>query len=204
MCATGTHDFACEDVFVPERRVHHAAARATVRDERFEHAIYRVPLSPLLAFTTAVPTLGVARAAVAAYRDRLTKHTKRGTSDALMNQQVAQIRLARADTMVVTAELLIRNAIKENLRAADVEGMGTVEFRNKLRAQFSYAVELCRQAVLLVCEASGTSIHYLSHPMQRYLRDIMVMTSHIIFDIDVTLEQHGRSLLGLPPNSIIV
>lgn len=65
-------------------------------------------------------------------------------------------------------------------------------------------MELCRQAVLLVCEASGTSIHYLSHPMQRYLRDIMVMTSHIIFDIDVTLEQHGRSLLDLPPNSIIV
>ena len=58
--------------------------------------------------------------------------------------------------MVVIGGAAIRSAIKENLRAADVEGMGTVEFRNKLRAQFSYAVELCRQGVFLVCEASGT------------------------------------------------
>jgi hypothetical protein len=40
--------------------------------------------------------------------------------------------------------------------------------------------------------------------MQRYLRDIMVMTSHIIFDFDVTMEQHGRSMLGLDPTSVLI
>ena len=158
----------------------------------------------LLAFTTAVPTLGVARASVAAYRERLAGHTKRGTDAKQSDKQASQIRLARADSMVTAAELLIRNAIRRNLEIVGQEGSGDVSFRNALRAQISYAAQLCREAVLVCVESSGSSIHFLNNPMQRYLRDIMAMTSHIIFDIDVTMEQHGRSMLGLEPNSIIV
>lgn len=204
MRATGTHDVVCEDLFVPARYLMPAQRRDGGGDGRFDHPIYRVPLSPLLAFTTAVPTLGVARAAVAAYRERLAAHTKRGTSEAQKDKPAAQIRLARADTMVKTAEILIRHAIKENLRIAAEGGLGDVAFRNALRAELSYAAQLCREAVIVCCEASGTSIHYVHNPMQRYLRDIMVMTSHVIFDIDVTMEQHGRSMLGLEPNSVLV
>jgi alkylation response protein AidB-like acyl-CoA dehydrogenase len=204
MCATGSHDIVCEDVFVPARRAMPPPRRDVAGAEvRFDHPIYRVPLSPLLAFTTAVPTLGVARAAVDAYRERLMTHTKRGTEGAQREKQAAQIRLARANTMVTAAELLIRNAIKKNLEAVQ-SGDGRVGFRSALRAQLSYAAQLSREAVLVVTEASGSSIHFLSNPMQRYLRDIMVMTSHIIFDHDVTMEQHGRSMLGLDPTSVIV
>jgi alkylation response protein AidB-like acyl-CoA dehydrogenase len=205
MCATGSHDIVAEDVFVPERYAMPPPRRDAAGDEvRFTHPIYRVPLSPLLAFTTAVPTLGVARAAVAAYRERLATHTKRGTDARQTDKQASQIRLARADSMVTAAELLIRNAIRRNLEIVGQEGAGEVGFRNALRAQISYAAQLCREAVLVCVESCGTSIHFLDNPMQRYLRDIMVMTSHIIFDIDVTMEQHGRSMLGLEPNSIIV
>jgi 3-hydroxy-9,10-secoandrosta-1,3,5(10)-triene-9,17-dione monooxygenase len=204
MRATGTHDTVCEDVFVPARYVMPPIRRdGPSLDSRFDHPIYRVPLSPLLAFTVAVPTLGVARAAVDAYRERLAGHTKRGTDTRQAEKQAAQIRLARADTMVRTAELLIRDAIRRNLQAV-TDGGGHVAFRNSLRAQLSYAAELCRSAVLVACESSGTSIHYLHNPMQRHLRDIMVMTSHVIFDMDVTMEQHGRTMLGLEPNSTLV
>jgi hypothetical protein len=70
-------------------------------------------------------------------------------------------------------------------------------FRNGLRAQITYGAKLCKDAVILCVESCGTSIHYLDQPLQRCLRDIMVMTSHIILDFDVTMEQHGRSMLGL-------
>ncbi|MDZ4371272.1 MAG: hypothetical protein U1C74_07625 [Phenylobacterium sp.] len=205
MRATGTHDVVCEDLFVPERYLMPMTRRdGSGGDARFEHPIYRVPLSPLLAFTVAVPTLGVARAAAEAYRERLAGHVKRGTDAKGAEKQASQIRLARVDTMVRTAELLIRHAIRENLRCAAEGGNGDVGFRNALRAQISYGCQLCREAVLVACEASGTSIHYLHNPMQRYLRDIMVMTSHVILDIDVTMEQHGRSMLGLEPTSTLV
>jgi alkylation response protein AidB-like acyl-CoA dehydrogenase len=204
MRATASHDIACEDLFVPARYAVPPPRRDGTVDERFDHPIYKVPLSPLLAFTTAVPTLGVARAAVAAYRDRLAAHTKRGTDARQAEKQASQIRLAKADSMVTAAELLIRNAIRRNLEIVGQPGGGEVAFRNALRAQISYAAQLCRAAVVVCCEASGSSIHFLDNPMQRYLRDIMTMTSHIIFDIDITLEQHGRSMLGLEPNSTIV
>lgn len=64
--------------------------------------------------------------------------------------------------------------------------------------------DLCRDAVLMVCEATGTSIHHLDHPLQRIPRDTMVATSRIVFDHAVVFEQHGRGMLGLPATSIIV
>jgi hypothetical protein len=43
----------------------------------------------------------------------------------------------------------------------------------------------------------------LSHPLQRALRDINSISSHIVFDVDTAYELYGRSLVGLPPNSLL-
>jgi hypothetical protein len=58
-------------------------------------------------------------------------------------------------------------------------------------------------------EAVGSSIHALSHPLQRALRDVQVMQSQVVYDFDVVhdfdvaCELHGRALVGLPPNSLL-
>jgi alkylation response protein AidB-like acyl-CoA dehydrogenase len=206
MRATGTHDIEAHDVFVPESHTDWGAKRDAhgLGARLYENPLYRLPLSPLLAFTTLVPTVGAAQSAVALYRDRLLEHTKRGTKMKQAETQASQIRLATADTMVNTAEVLMRHAINENLKYADLEGRASLPIRNKLRAEMSYAAKLCRDAVVYICESNGTSIHYLSNPLQRILRDVMVMTSHVIFDQDVVFEQHGRTMLGLPITSQIV
>jgi hypothetical protein len=41
------------------------------------------------------------------------------------------------------------------------------------------------------------------NPLQRHLRDINVMSNHVIYDIDGAAELHGRALLNLEPNSLI-
>lgn len=205
MRATGTHDVEGHDIFVPEHRANLVQARngSGRGAELYSNPIYRVPLSPLLAFTTAVPLVGAARAAVEFYQERLMVHVKRGTAGAQSEKPNSQIRLAQAETMVSIAELTVRNVMKENLAVAENPPVDEVAFRSKLRAQMSYAAKLCREAVILVCESSGTSIHFSSSPIQRILRDVMVMTSHVIFDYDVTMEQHGRGMLGLAPNTTI-
>ncbi len=204
MCATGTHDMIAKDVFVPDHRASSDLARdGSGGGTRYENPIFRVPLSPLLAFTTTVPVVGAAKAAVALYRERLQKHTKRGTEGREGDRQSSQIRLAKADTMVAVAEQIARNAMKENLTGVDLRGDVQTAFRSRLRAQMTFAAQLSRQAVISIAEATGTSIHYSDHALQRILRDIMVMTSHIIFDDDVVMEQHGRAMMGLPPNTMI-
>lgn len=205
MCATGTHDVTLDNVFVPAHRANLAMRRdgSDPGAAQYENPIYHVPLSPLLAFTTCVATVGTARGAVELYHQRLLSHAKRGTEGREGDKQASQIRLARADTMVVAAEQLMRSAIRENLQGVKLRGDEQTAFRSRLRAQMTFSAQLSRQAVLTVCEATGTSIHFNANPLQRFMRDMMVMTSHIIFDDDVVMEQHGRALMGLPPNTQI-
>jgi alkylation response protein AidB-like acyl-CoA dehydrogenase len=204
MCATGTHDMVAKDAFVPEHRASSDLSRdGSGGGQRYENPIFRVPLSPLLAFTTTVPVVGAAKAAVALYRERLLNHAKRGTDNKESDRQSSQIRLARADTMVAVAEQTARSAMKENLTGVDLRGAEQAAFRSRLRAQMTFAAQLSRQAVITIAEATGTTIHYSDHALQRILRDMMVMTSHIIFDDDVVMEQHGRGMLGLAPNTMI-
>jgi alkylation response protein AidB-like acyl-CoA dehydrogenase len=208
MRATGTNDWVVDDVFVPE---HRASTGALSREGYGQGAmlyphnpIYRVPLSPLLTFCTLMVVVGVAKSAVEIYHQRLAGHTKRGTDAKQSEKQASQIRLAKADTMIATADQLMRSAIKENLKGTDLRGDAQIPFRSRLRAQMCLSATLCREAVIMICESTGTSIHYLDNPLQRILRDTMVGTSHIVFDHDVTFEQHGRGMLGLPPNSVVV
>jgi 3-hydroxy-9,10-secoandrosta-1,3,5(10)-triene-9,17-dione monooxygenase len=207
MRGTGTHDFEVKDVFVPE---HHTNRAPPSRDGKglgsklYDNPIFAVPLSPLLTFTTLMVVVGMAQSAVELYKERLESHTKRGTDARQADKQASQIRLAKADIMVATAEMLCREAMKENLVGTDLVGDAQVPFRCKVKAKMGMSAQLCKDAVLLICEATGTSIHYLDNPLQRIMRDMMVATSHIVFDYDVVFEQHGRAMLGLPPTSQFV
>jgi hypothetical protein len=42
-----------------------------------------------------------------------------------------------------------------------------------------------------------------SSPLQRALRDVNVMASHVVYDFDGATELLGRSLIGLSPNTPI-
>jgi len=54
---------------------------------------------------------------------------------------------------------------------------------------------------MVLTEGAGTSVHALDQPFQRAMRDLIVISTHIVFDIDTAYEQHGRGMLGLPPNT---
>ena len=114
------------------------------------------------------------------------------------------MRLALADTQTRTAELLVRDACREIMAIARRDGPAKLEERIQMRAQIAYAMDLCRAAVRTICEASGSGAHFLDSPLQRALRDVNVMSSHVVYDMDVATELHGRALVGLPPNSALV
>ena len=74
----------------------------------------------------------------------------------------------------------------------------------RTRAQVAYAVSTCREAVALMAESAGSSAQMLDQPFQRSVRDLNVLSSHVVFDVDTANELHGRSLIGLPPNSMLI
>lgn len=133
---------------------------------------------PFLAVTAAIPAVGTARAAVAHFRERLAERVILGTNVKQAEKPAAQMRLARADLCARTAELLIRDAASRNIALGSRPDPAPVEARASLRAQVAYAMELCRDSIRIVCEASGAAAHSLDNPLQRAMRDINTMSIH--------------------------
>jgi alkylation response protein AidB-like acyl-CoA dehydrogenase len=205
MAATGSNDIVVKDLFVPAPFAARNISRAgKVTAKRFhDNPIFSVPMLPFLAMSAAIPALGAARGMVRAYREKLAKHVKWGTASAEAEKPAAHIRLAKADLLARSAELLVRDAAKQLIVAGALDEKEQSPRRQALRAQIALAVRQCRDAALVLMETAGSSVHALDNPFQRAFRDIMVVASHVVFDTDVTLELHGRGMIGLPPNSML-
>jgi alkylation response protein AidB-like acyl-CoA dehydrogenase len=154
---------------------------------------------PNLCMTASIPALGAAREAVNQLRQRLEVHGKKGGRESSIEKPAAQMRLARADLLARAAERTIRACARENLAIGALDEPEQTPERIRLRAEIAIAVQQCVEAVRTCCEAAGSSIHMLNHPMNRLLRDVQVMQSHVVYDLDLATELHGRALLGLPP-----
>lgn len=207
MAATGSNDIAVDDHFVPEG---YGFAVGPVRSGRGNgreihgNGFYGSPMLPNLCVTASIPALGAARGAIALCRARLAGHVKMGMATTSVDKPAAQMRLARADILARSAELAIRSVARENIAIGAIDEPAQTIERIRLRAQVAFAVQQCVEAVRTCCEAVGSSVHALSNPLQRMLRDVQVMQSHIVYDQDVATELHGRALVGLPPNSALL
>lgn len=207
MAGTGSNDIVAKDVFVPGHRVMDMGEMRTGNAHGarlYDNPIYRMPMLPFLAVTAAIPAVGAARNAVAAFRDRLSVRNMHGTDQKQGEKPAAQMRLGRADILTKNAEMLIRHVARANVALGARAEPATVPERIELRLHVAQAMDQCREAIRIVCEASGAGAHFLDNPIQRALRDINVMSSHVVYDLDGALELHGRALIGLPPNSPVV
>jgi alkylation response protein AidB-like acyl-CoA dehydrogenase len=207
MVGTGSNDIAVSDLFVPEARAISFAALANGRgpgSRRYKNPIYRMPMLPFLALTAAISALGAARSALAAYRARLATHARMGAATPQAEKPAAQIRLGKAEVMIATAEQVVRQAGRDNVASGALDGEAQIAARISNRARIAYAVALCRDAVACLAEAAGSSAQMLDQPFQRAVRDLAVISTHVVFDLDAAFELNGRALIGLPPNSTLV
>lgn len=204
MRGTGSHDIRVEDIFVPAHRTTRLGpifAAETETRHRFDSAVYGMPMLPFLCFAASIPAIGGARAAIAAVAKRHSVHTRVGDAVVQMEKPISQMRLARADLLAKTGELLIRNAGREMLCFHDLPEADRMKARLLWRAQIAEGVHMCNEAVRVACASAGSSLHFLDNPLQRIMRDMNVQSTHFVFDQDAAQEQYGRYLVGLTPNA---
>lgn len=204
MEGTGSNDMVAEDLFIPEARsesllrmmMGRGSGTALNDSPRFRH-----PMLPLLCVAAASPAIGAAQAALALFRDRLGGRRLYATRTPQAERQTAQVLLGNATVRVQAAETLVR-AVGS---ALDGWGQGDEfcppEERARLRLQVAHAVQICRDVVQDLMQASGAGAHMRSHPMQRIVRDLNTLSCHTVFDLDVGGENYGRLLLGMDPAS---
>jgi alkylation response protein AidB-like acyl-CoA dehydrogenase len=199
MSATGSNDFALDDVFVPAERSLDFAEMSTGATPGA--SLHPNPMSgsalAFLGIASAIPIIGAAKGVVRRFREELPSRVSFGVAQA--DRPAVLMALGQADTDVNLAELALRDSARVLMRLAESDDRADIGARARLRANVVNATSLARDSVRRVIDALGSTVHQSDHPIQRAVRDITVATGHVLHDRTAAMELHGRLLIGLPP-----
>ncbi len=190
---TGSHDMVAEDVLVPPSRT------LSLFDARprYGGALYAFPFFGLLSLGIGAVSLGIARAALDAFRDLAQKKSPAGAKRPLAQRETTQLRFAEASASVLSARAFVHEAVRAAEAEAARAGEVSLEARATLRLAAANAVRASASAVDVVYGAAGGSSIYAHSPLQRLFQDVHVATQHAMIAEPVwTLA--GRVLLGAP------
>ncbi len=200
MAGTGSNDVAVEDVFVESHMMTSVTKMRigeTDGSKWLDSHLYKMPMMAVLGLTAAAPMVGAARRAVTLFRDRMQERMVYGTTTAQGEKPVSQHRLGQLAVAARNTEILLMQLARETEEWGRSGLVCPDEERVAMRVRIGDVVRKSRDVIRDVVEASGAHAHFLDNPLQRMLRDVHAGSCHTVFDLDISCEQYGRSLLGL-------
>ncbi|WP_046727028.1 acyl-CoA dehydrogenase family protein [Streptomyces humi] len=201
LAGSGSNTVVAQDVHVPAHRVLPLGPLLSGAFPSLRNGgdpFYRMPVLLLFCAWTAANALGLARAALTEFGERIHQ---RGITYTCYERQheapVTHLQFAEAEMKVSSAELLAADLIGLiESRAATGEPYTTLE-RARIRAQCGYLTRSCKEAADLVGSASGASSLHREAPVQRIVRDLNALSLHSFVNPAANLELYGRVLSGL-------
>jgi alkylation response protein AidB-like acyl-CoA dehydrogenase len=189
MRGTASNGFVVENAFIPDELM----SPPFDQPARIDRPLYR--MFPAMAFPgCSAVVLGVAQAAI----DEVVtlaagKMTVSGAS--LADTARAQYAIAKCETAVHAARLLLHSAAESLQSTAEQRGTIAIEQRALLRAAMTHAAEVSREALVAMYELAGSSALYRGNAMERIFRDGMAALQHANHAA-VFMEAAGRVRLG--------
>ena len=195
--ATGSHDVAVKDAFVPP---HRTLRMMEVFDCKGPGqavntaALYRMPFGLVFAG-------GVANASVGGLQ---------GMLDRLVGEVLAQrgprrpdpdlsLVVAEAATTIDEAKAMAARNFARLLAHAEAKELPPIEERLQVKYQLSLNTERCRVAANKLLKASGASgIYTTRHPYGRIVADITAARQHITNSVPLHARDWGQVMLGQP------
>jgi alkylation response protein AidB-like acyl-CoA dehydrogenase len=95
--------------------------------------------------------------------------------------------------------MMILQALKNALAAADAGEQSDLELRLHNRLSQSFSVRLVVQAIDALFQAAGGQEIFTSRPIQRAWRDIHAGAVHVSLTWDAVSTMYGQYALGLDP-----
>ncbi|WOX07430.1 acyl-CoA dehydrogenase family protein [Streptomyces sp. N50] len=195
-----------EDIFVPDHRFLDLAEFPPRLDQIRHHysgAAFRQSGRALLmtvALSSTAITLGMARGALSCFAEQAIRRKPFTLPyPSVAEMASAQVAVGRAQAMIVLAG----STIERYADQVDARTDAGLEFGDDEESEISlalaYAANLCEDAINLLQKTLGSSTVSLSNPIQRFVRDARVVTSHGAIRVDPLAEQNGRRILGLKP-----
>jgi alkylation response protein AidB-like acyl-CoA dehydrogenase len=203
MAATGSSTIVAKDIFVPEHRACELPAMIEAHYPQRHNAAnpyYRYPLAAVLTVNAGGTPVGIARAALEAFGERLPGRPITYTTYANKAEApVTHLQIGEAALKIDSADAHMRLACRILDRNGGVKPSTLA--RVKARAHVSAATGLAREAVDLLFYSSGASAIQSHVPIQRLQRDMQALANHAIMHPQTTTETYGRVLCGLEPNT---
>ena len=205
---TGSCTLVAKDVFVPEHRyvsLRGLIAGNTPGASLHEGSLYKSAGVPVLALALTPCSLGIARAALEALKQRLPGRTVAYTQDEVqIDMPVSHVQAAQAATKIDVAEALLYRCADDIEAAAERGQMMEFTKRARVRADCAWAVRQCLEAVEILYLASGGSGIADSSALGRAWRDLHAVNMHGLLNLETNMELYGRIVLGLKPNTPLI
>ena len=205
MRASGSVTTIAENLFVPQERVLPLGPALNQQYASVLNAgspMYRSPFLPVACTTVGGTVLGLGRAAMDAFLDRLPgrKITYTDYADQAA-APLTHLQVADAATRLDQAGFHARRAADRIDGKARTGEAWTLLERAQARMDLGATTQRVREAVDVLHTASGASSIHSSVPMQRIHRDVEVLHLHAVMHPNTNLELFGRVLCGLEPNT---
>ena len=192
MRGTGSHDVEVRDVIVPVEHTTCVFADPPQQDS----ALARFPVFGLLAMGVSAVGLGIARSALDHVTALVQQKPSRGGRRSMAESELVQVRLATAEAEVAAARALMMERLSQCEAVTAAGDPLTALQRAHLRMAATHAARVCASAVQAAWDLAGGSAVWEEQPLQRHLRDIRVLTQHVMVG-ESNLKAVGRVLLGL-------
>ena len=195
-----------EELFVPDYRFLDLAEFPVrlqqLRDRYTGFAFEQGSQSSLLsaAVVNIAIALGMARGALGCFAEQAVKRKPFTLPYPTIGDMAsAQVAAGKALAMINLAAATIEGTA-DQMDARTAAGLDfTHEEDSEISLSIAYAANMCEDAITLLQKTIGSSTVSLSNPIQRFARDVRVLTSHGAIRVDPLAEQNGRRVLGLPP-----
>lgn len=167
--------------------------------------LYSTPFVPSLSLSIVGPALGLAQAAMDFHMERVMKAGIGNTYYTKMSEApITHRQIGLAQLKIDSAELHLYRAV-DRLDAFSEQGhhMTTGEIV-QMKADFGYVNQLCKEAIDLMLEGSGSIFTYKWNQFQLVYRDFLTMHLHLFITPSSLIETYGRVLCGMEPNTYFV
>ena len=205
---TGSCSIVANDVFVPKHRylslpgiIAGEAPGAAAHDT----SLYKGAAVPVLVLAITPAALGMAEAALAAFKERLPGREIAYTEHEIqIDSPTTHRQVADAATRIHVARLLLHRCA-DDIEAAAARGeMMEFTARARVRMDCAHAVRQCMEAAEILYLACGGSGIAETNSVQRAWRDLHAVNMHGALTLETNQVMYGRILLGLKPNTPLI
>ncbi|MCI2422948.1 acyl-CoA dehydrogenase family protein [Saccharopolyspora sp. K220] len=200
MRGSGSNTVVADQVVVPPHRfISLRRLQTGGNDSPYSgEELYRVPFVVAAMTDLVGPQLGLARAALEFV---LEQASRRGIAYTEYTTQVdspaVQLAVAKAATLIDTAELLTFRAVAEIDEAGRLGVFPDRRTRARCRMDVAQAIVNAREAIRELVSVHGSAGFAESSPLQRIWRDSEVASRHAVANPAIGAQVYGRALLGL-------